>query len=341
MSNEPKNPTDNNQRFSLFPIKYQNLWKAYKSLQDLHWPAHDVQFTNDVNGIKELRPDELHFLQNILAFFNQSDGIINENLALNFYRDIVIPEARAYYTVQMAQETVHSEVYSLLLQEYVSDEAERLKLYNAIDNFESVRKKAEWAKQWLTSKAPLAERLLAFALIEGVFFSGSFCAIFWFRERTPNLTGLCTANDFISRDETLHCRFAIEMYKTLAEIKDAEGDEGLKHIIRPKAGPFNKVSQERIEEIVTSAVESEIEFLSIALPKDLIGMNKEKMAEYIKAVADYWLKEMGFKPIYNARDPFGFMAQMTLTKKVNQFEKFNPDYSRELTTKEIKLVEDF
>lgn len=311
-----KNDAQNN-KYSLFPIRYQDLWSAFETHHKMFWTVKDIDLTQDLNDLKSLTAGELHYITHVLAFFAQSDGVVNENLAVRFYNDVNIPEARAFYADQIQREAVHSWVYSLLIDTYVKDPGEKHKLFNAIESVPAVRKKAQWAIKWIDSNEDFVKRLIAFAIVEGVFFSGSFCAIFWFRKRGL-LPGLATANNWISRDEGMHWEFAVLLYKTL----------GL------------SVTKADFYQIVIEAVCIEKEFVRDALPVGLIGMNSDLMCQYIEFVADFVTKKFGFDPIYGSENPFDFMKMNDLETKVNFFEKRVSEYSHS-DSGELSLKADF
>jgi ribonucleoside-diphosphate reductase beta chain len=297
---------ENPGRFVLFPLKYHDIWEMYKTAEHSFWTAEEIDLAQDLTDWDEkLNDDERHYIKNVLAFFAASDGIVNENLAENFVKEVQYPEAKSFYGFQIAMENVHSETYSLLIDTYIKDEKEKDHLFNAIDTVPSVKKKADWALKWIDSES-FAERLVAFAAVEGIFFSGSFCSIFWLKKRGL-MPGLAFSNELISRDEGLHCEFACLLHN--------------KHIT-------NKVSQERITEIITEAVEIEKEFVTDSLPVSLIGMNAKLMQQYIEFVADYWLSELGCKKFYNAENPFDFMDMLSLQNKSNFFEKRVSEYQK-------------
>jgi len=298
--------TENSGRFVVFPLKYHDIWEKYKTAQHSFWSAEEIDLAQDLTDWEEkLNSDEKHYIKNVLAFFAASDGIVNENLAENFLKEVQYPEAKFFYGFQIAMENVHSETYSLLIDTYIKDDTEKDYLFNALDTVPSVKKKADWALKWIESES-FAERLIAFAAVEGIFFSGSFCSIFWLKKRGL-MPGLAFSNELISRDEGLHCEFACLLHN--------------KYIT-------NKVSQERITEIITEAVEIEKEFVTDSLPVSLIGMNAKLMSQYIEFVADYWLTELGCKKVYNAENPFDFMDMLSLQNKGNFFEKRVSEYSK-------------
>lgn len=298
--------TENSGRFVVFPLKYHDIWEKYKTAQHSFWSAEEIDLAQDLTDWEEkLNDDEKHYIKNVLAFFAASDGIVNENLAENFLKEVQYPEAKFFYGFQIAMENVHSETYSLLIDTYIKDDTEKDYLFNALETVPSVKKKADWALKWIESDS-FAERLIAFAAVEGIFFSGSFCSIFWLKKRGL-MPGLAFSNELISRDEGLHCEFACLLHN--------------KYIT-------NKVSQERITEIITEAVEIEKEFVTDSLPVSLIGMNAKLMSQYIEFVADYWLTELGCKKVYNAENPFDFMDMLSLQNKGNFFEKRVSEYSK-------------
>ena len=299
--------TPNEDRFVLFPLKHNEIWEMYKSHVAVFWTAEEIDLVSDLTDWERLSDNERHFISHVLAFFAASDGIINENLALRFYNDIQSPEARCFYGFQIAMENIHSETYSLMIDTYIKDPTEKDKLFKAVQNFPHVEMKARWAMKWMESKRSFAERLIAFAAIEGIFFSGSFCAIFWLKKRGL-MPGLCTSNEFISRDEGLHCQFACLLHKHLSEEERA--------------------STEVITKIITEAVEIEKEFITKALPVSLIGMNSETMTQYIEFVADHWLVELGAKRFYNTANPFDWMELISLEGKTNFFEKRVSEYQK-------------
>jgi ribonucleoside-diphosphate reductase beta chain len=297
---------ENPSRFVVFPLKYHDIWEKYKTAQMSNWTAEEIDLTQDLTDWDEkLNSDERHYIKNVLAFFAASDGIVNENLAENFLKEVQYPEAKFFYGFQIAMENVHSETYSLLIDTYIKENDEKDRLFNAIDTVPSVKRKADWALKWIESES-FAERLIAFAAVEGIFFSGSFCSIFWLKKRGL-MPGLAFSNELISRDEGLHCEFACLLHN--------------KYIT-------NKVSAERITEIITEAVEIEKEFVTDSLPVSLIGMNAKLMQQYIEFVADYWLDELGCKKFYNAENPFDFMDMLSLQNKSNFFEKRTSEYQK-------------
>lgn len=340
-------------RFCVFPIEHHNLWDFYKRHISTFWTVEEVLLTDDLTDWQKLNDNERYFIKNVLAFFAASDGIVNENLVLNFYNEVQIAEARQFYAVQMMIEAVHGEQYSLLIDTYINDTTEKNKLLNAVETIPAVRRKAEWAMKWieegstlqqmipekhmecyknlqqlisnsqlqlnelssdkvtealdfLTKERPsFAQRLLAFVCVEGIFFSGSFCAIYWLKNKGL-MPGLATANEFISRDEGLHAEFAIELYKMLD----------------------NQLSQETAHDIFKEAVDIEKEFITESLPVSLLGMNSELMSQYIEFVADRWLVMLGYDKIYNSENPFGFMEMISVNTKENFFETRVSQYQK-------------
>lgn len=312
---------ENKDRFVMFPLKYHDIWDMYKNQQHSFWTAEEIDLAQDLTDWNEkLNDNEKHFIKMILAFFAASDGIVNENLAENFLKEVQYPEAKSFYGFQIMMENIHSETYSLLIDTYIKDSDEKDRLFHAIDNYESIKKKADWALKWIGSES-FAERLIAFAAVEGIFFSGSFCSIFWLKKRGL-MPGLAFSNELISRDEGLHCQFACLLHN--------------KHI-------QNKVTPERIKEIICSAVDIERTFITESLPVSLIGMNDKLMQQYIEYVADFWLVELGCQKVYNSENPFDFMEMLSLQNKSNFFEKRVAEYQK-TSDKEIdfdKLDEDF
>ncbi|CAM6087399.1 unnamed protein product [Calypogeia fissa] len=295
----------NPQRFCMFPIKYEAVWEMYKKAQASNWTAEEVDLSGDYKHWEGLTNDERHFVSHVLAFFAASDGIVLENLAIRFMNEVQIPEARAFYGFQIAIENVHSEMYSLLLETYIKDQAEKERLFNAMELIPCVTKKAQWALCWIESGETFAERLVAFACVEGIFFSGSFCAIFWLKKRGL-MPGLTFSNELISRDEGLHCEFACLLYKLLKK----------------------KLPESRVREIVCDAVEIEREFVCEALSCDLVGMNANLMSEYIEFVADHLLVSLGYSKKYNTSNPFDWMELISLQGKTNFFEKRVGEYQK-------------
>ena len=295
--------TENPGRFVIFPIEHNDIWEYYKQHQAAFWTAEEVDLTNDIRDWENLTENEKYFVKNVLSFFAASDGIVNENLAENFYREVQYPEAKFFYGFQLAMENIHSLMYSLLIDTYIGDPKEKDECFNAIDRLPAVQKKAKWALEWI-EKASFAERLVAFAAVEGIFFSGSFCSIFWLKKRGL-MPGLTFSNELISRDEGLHTEFAVLMYSMLK----------------------NKPSKEIVLEIIKEAVELEKEFITESLPCDLIGMNKELMKQYIEYVSDRLLLMLGIEKEYNSSNPFPWMELISVQGKTNFFEKRVGEYS--------------
>ena len=313
---------ENKDRFVLFPIKYDKIWEMYKKAENSFWTAEEVDLSADLKDWEHLNDGERHFITHVLAFFAASDGIVNENLAVNMMNAVQLPEARCFYGFQIMIENIHSEMYSLLIDTYVKDPKEKHRLFNAIDTVPCVKRKADWALRWI-EKGSFAERLVAFAAVEGIFFSGSFCSIFWLKKRGL-MPGLATSNEFISRDEGLHCDFACLLFGMLK----------------------NRLSQKQVYEMITNAVEIEQEFITDALPVDLIGMNAKLMRQYIEFVADRLLNSLGCDKYYNSANPFDFMESISLEGKTNFFEKRVSEYTKSGVGKNredqvVKFDEDF
>lgn len=301
-------PDDN--RFVMFPIKYQDIWEMYKKQVDCFWRAEEIDLSKDLDNWQSLTGDEKYFISMILAFFAASDGIVLENIASRFMTDVQVSEARAFYGFQIAMENVHSETYSLLIETYIKDKTEKDKLLNAIENFPCIKKKSDWAQKWIhDNRSSFATRLVAFACVEGIFFSGAFCSIYWLKKRGL-MSGLTFSNELISRDEALHCEFAVLLYSKL----------------------LKKADKARIYEIIKEAVEIEIEFICDALPCKLIGMNSDLMSQYIKFVADRLVVQLGYKKIYNVENCFPWMELISLQGKTNFFEKRVSEYALATTT---------
>jgi ribonucleoside-diphosphate reductase subunit M2 len=313
-------PDDN--RFVMFPIKYQDIWEMYKKQVDCFWRAEEIDLTKDLGNWESLNADERFFISMVLAFFAASDGIVLENLASRFMNDVQVSEARAFYGFQIAMENIHSETYSLLIETYIKDKEEKSKLFNAIENFPCIKKKSDWAQKWIRdNRSSFATRLIAFACVEGIFFSGAFCSIYWLKKRGL-MPGLTFSNELISRDEALHCEFAVLLYSKL----------------------LKKVDKSRVYEIIKEAVEIETEFICDALPCRLIGMNSDLMTQYIQFVADRLCVQLGYKKIYNASNPFDFMELISLEGKTNMFERKISEYSlanKTQTSDVFELSEDF
>ena len=304
MSKEPLLAPDDN-RFVMFPIKYDDIWQMYKKQVDCFWRPEEIDLTKDLTIWESLHQDERYFVSMILAFFAASDGIVLENLASRFMSEIQVSEARAFYGFQIAMENIHSHTYSLLIETYIKDKEEKSKLFNAIDNFPCIKKKSDWAQKWIhDNRSSFATRLVAFACVEGIFFSGAFCSIFWLKKRGL-MTGLTFSNELISRDEALHCEFAILLYSKMVK----------------------KIDKSRIHEIIKEAVEIETEFICDALPCKLIGMNSDLMTQYIQFVADRLCVQLGYKKIYNVTNSFDWMEMISLEGKTNMFERKISEYS--------------
>lgn len=296
---------ENKNRFVLFPIEHNDIWSFYKKAEASFWTAEEIDLSQDLVDWERLNNDERHFVKHVLAFFAASDGIVNENLAEHFLSEVQYTEAKFFYGFQVAIENIHSETYSLLIDTYIKDSTEKSGLFNAMDTLDCVRKKANWALRWI-DKGSFAERLVAFAAVEGIFFSGSFCSIFWLKKRGL-MPGLSFSNELISRDEGLHCDFACLLYT--------------RHLV-------NKLPKEQVREIIIDAVEIEKEFVTDALPVKLIGMNSDLMSQYIEFVADRLLVELGNEKIYNAINPFDFMEMISIQGKTNFFEKRVGEYQK-------------
>jgi ribonucleoside-diphosphate reductase beta chain len=316
---------DNKDRFVLFPIKYHDIWKMYKQAEASFWTAEELDLITDVQDWNnKLSEDERYFIKHVLAFFAASDGIVNENLAVNFLKEVQYPEARCMYGFQVMIENIHSEAYSLLIDTYIKDVVEKDRLLRAIDTIPCVQKKADWALRWI-DQGSFAERLIAFAAVEGIFFSGSFCSIYWLKKRGL-MPGLSFANELISRDEGLHCDFACLLYTQHLQ---------------------NRLPVEQVTKIITDAVEIEKDFVTNALPVGLIGMNAALMCTYIEFVADRLLVALGCSKVYNATNPFDFMELISLQGKTNFFEKRVGEYQKagvmnnEATSKVFSIDEDF
>ena len=318
---EPLLAADDN-RFVMFPIKHNDIWEMYKKQVDCFWRAEEIDLTKDLKDWESLNQDERFFISMILAFFAASDGIVLENLASRFMNDVQVSEARAFYGFQIAMENIHSESYSLLIETYIKDSAEKNRLFNAIEHFPSIKKKSDWAQKWIhDNRSSFATRLIAFACVEGIFFSGAFCSIFWIKKRGL-LPGLTFSNELISRDEALHCEFAVLLYNKL----------------------LKKMGKARIHEIIKEAVEIETEFICEALPCRLIGMNSQMMTQYIQFVADRLCVQLGYDKIYNVTNSCDFMEMISLESKGNMFERKIGEYGLANKTQNddtFVLTEDF
>ena len=312
---------ENKNRFVLFPIEHHDIWDYYKKAQQVFWTAEEIDLAQDHTDWEKLNEGEQHFVKHVLAFFAASDGIVNENLAENFVSEVQYTEAKFFYGFQIMMENIHSETYSLLIDTYIKDKEEQNHLFNAIDTVPAVQKKAEWALKWIGSES-FVERLVAFAAVEGIFFSGSFCSIFWLKKRGL-MPGLSFSNELISRDEGLHTDFAVHLYNNHIE---------------------NKLSRERLIEIIDSALVIEKEFITEALPVSLIGMNSNLMKQYLEYVSDRLLMDLGVGKVYNAENPFDFMQNIALQNKTNFFEKRVADYVKSgvgEVQEQISFDEDF
>ena len=296
---------ENKNRFVIFPIQHDDIWQWYKKQEASFWTAEEIDLHQDVVDWKKLNDDERYFLKHILAFFAASDGIVNENLAENFVNEVQYSEAKFFYGFQIMMENIHSEMYSLLIDTLVESDSEKDELFNAIERFPAIKKKADWALRWIESES-FAERLIAFAAVEGIFFSGAFCSIFWMKKRGL-LPGLATSNEFISRDEGLHRDFACHLHNT--------------HLV-------NKVPVERITQIIVEALDIEREFITESLPVNLIGMNAKLMAKYLEFVTDHLLETLNCPKVYNTPNPFDFMDMISLEGKTNFFEKRVSEYKK-------------
>jgi ribonucleotide reductase beta subunit family protein with ferritin-like domain len=319
--NEPLLIPDDN-RFVMFPIKYDDIWQMYKKQIDCFWRAEEIDLTKDLAHWDTLSSEERFFLSMILAFFAASDGIVLENLGLRFMNEVQVSEARAFYGFQIAMENIHSQTYSLLIETYIKDSQEKDKLFSALENYDCIKKKGDWAQKWIKdNRSGFATRLIAFACVEGIFFSGAFCSIYWMKKRGL-MPGLTFSNELISRDEALHCEFAVLLYSKL----------------------INKVKKSRVHEIIKEAVEIETEFICEALPCRLIGMNSQLMTQYIQFCADRLCVQLGYDKIYNTCNPFDFMELISLEGKVNFFERYNDSYALATKTKDdntFEFSEDF
>ena len=310
-STEPLLTADDS-RFVMFPIADNSIWEMYKKQIDCFWRVEEVDLSKDITHWNNLTNDEKHFISMVLAFFAASDGIVLENLGMRFMSEVQLSEARAFYGFQIAMENIHSEMYSVLIDTYIQDRKEKTQLFNALENFECIKKKGDWAQKWINDKrSSFATRLIAFACVEGIFFSGAFCSIYWLKKRGL-MPGLTFSNELISRDEALHTEFAVLLYNKLQK----------------------KLSKQKITDIIREAVEIEKEFICSALPCRLIGMNSELMSQYIEFVADRLAIQLGAGAIYSTRNPFEFMELISLEGKTNFFEKRVGEYALATTTKD-------
>ena len=297
--------TENPNRFVMFPLQDQDIWKLYKKMMDSFWRAEEIDFSKDMTHWVTLTENEQYFIKMILAFFAASDGIVIENLGMRFLSDVQLPEARAAYGFQLMMENIHSECYSLLIDTYIKDEKEKTTLFHALDNFPCIKKKADWSIKWINDKrSSFATRLLAFACVEGIFFSGSFCSIYWLKKRGL-MPGLTFSNELIAKDEGMHTDLAVMLFKKLSK----------------------RTPKKKVYEIINEAVDIEKEFICSALPCKLIGMNAKLMSQYIEFVADRLVQQLGFPKIFNVACPFDFMEMISLEGKTNFFEKRVSDYS--------------
>jgi ribonucleotide reductase beta subunit family protein with ferritin-like domain len=297
--------TPNDNRYVMFPIQDDSIWKMYKKQVDCFWRAEEIDFGKDLSDWNKLSSDERYFISMVLAFFAASDGIVTENLAIKFMGDVQLAEARAFYGFQIAMESIHSECYSLMIDTFIKEDEEKDKLFNAVSNFPCIAKKAEWAKKWINdNRSTFAARLVAFACVEGIFFSSSFASIYWMKKRGL-MASLTFSNELISRDEALHCEFAVLLYSKLQK----------------------KLNKKRIYEIIQDAVTIEKEFITEAIPCKLIGMNCKLMSQYIEFVADRLCVQLGYDKIYNSSNPFDFMELISIETKVNFFERTNSEYA--------------
>lgn len=308
---------ENLNRYTVFPIEHYDIWALYKEAVKCFWTVEEIDLSEDLNDWVKLNDNEKHFIKHVLAFFASSDGIVNENLMTNFYNEVQLSESRQFYAFQAAIEAIHGETYSLLLDTYIKDSNEKKKLFQSVTEVPIIKKKAEWAFRWMGKDTNFPERLLAFAIIEGIFFSGSFCAIYWLKSRGI-MPGLSQANHFISRDEGQHCRHAYLLYNKLQ----------------------NKLSKERVYSIIKEAVDIEKEFITEALPVSLLGMNSNEMSKYIEFMSDFLLKQIGCEPYYNTKNPFDWMAYISLENKSNFFETRPTEYQR-VEKGEFSLDTDF
>jgi len=308
----------NPNRFVIFPIEHNDIWDFYVRHQAAFWTAEEIDLSGDIRDWEKLSDNERYFIKNILSFFAASDGIVNENLAENFYREVQYPEAKFFYGIQLAMENIHGLMYSLLIDTYIKNSKEKLDCFNALETLPAVAKKANWALNWIENKS-FADRLVAFAAVEGIFFSGSFCSIFWLKSRGL-MQGLCNANALIFKDENLHCDFAIHLLNN--------------HII-------DKPSEKRIKEILLSALEIEKEFITDSLPVSLIGMNSNLMKQYLEFVTDQLLVKLGCKKVFNVEQPFKFMEQIAVETKGNFFESRTVEYQKAKLNETISFTDDF
>jgi ribonucleoside-diphosphate reductase beta chain len=309
---------ENKDRFVIFPIEHNDIWEYYTQHQAAFWTAEEVDLTEDIRDWENLTDNEKYFIKNVLSFFAASDGIVNENLAENFLKEVQYPEAKFFYGFQLMMENIHSLMYSLLIDTYISNSAEKDECFHAIDTLPAVQKKANWALDWIKNST-FEERLIAFAAVEGIFFSGSFCSIFWLKSRGI-MPGLCSANSLIFKDENLHCDFAIHLLNNHIE---------------------NKPSEKRIKEILLSALDIEKEFITESLPVSLIGMNHNLMKQYLEFVTDGLLVKFGCKKQFNVEQPFKFMEQIAIETKGNFFEGRTLEYQKAKLNETLSFTDDF
>jgi ribonucleoside-diphosphate reductase beta chain len=309
---------ENKDRFVIFPIEHNDIWEYYTQHQAAFWTAEEVDLTEDIRDWENLTDNEKYFIKNVLSFFAASDGIVNENLAENFLKEVQYPEAKFFYGFQLMMENIHSLMYSLLIDTYISNSAEKDECFHAIDRLPAVQKKAKWALDWIENST-FEERLIAFAAVEGIFFSGSFCSIFWLKSRGV-MPGLCAANSLIFKDENLHCDFAIHLLNNHIE---------------------NKPSEKRIKEILLSALDIEKEFITESLPVSLIGMNHNLMKQYLEFVTDGLLVKFGCKKQFNVEQPFKFMEQIAIETKGNFFEGRTVEYQKAKLNETLSFTDDF
>lgn len=308
---------ESDNRYVMFPIQNKSIWDMYKKQVDCFWRAEEVDLSKDSTSWNTLNHDEKHFIKMILAFFAASDGIVLENLGVRFMSEVQLSEARAFYGFQIAMENIHSEMYSLLIDTYIHNETEKTELFEALDNFPCIKKKADWAIKWIHDKnSSFAVRLVAFACVEGIFFSGAFCSIYWLKKR-GKMPGLTFSNELISRDEALHTEFAILLYRQL----------------------LHPLSEEMVRNILKEAVKIEQEFICEALPCRLISMNSKLMSQYIEFIADRLIIQLGYSPIYNSNNPFDFMELISMEGKTNFFEKRVGEYALATKTKDESVFD--
>lgn len=302
---------ENSNRFVMFPVKHNDIWEAFQNHRKAIWFEHEIDLVPDLKDWQKLKDGEKYFIKHVLAFFASSDGIVMENLGVRFFDEIQIPEARAFYSIQLFIENIHSIMYSQLIDTYISDAKEKDSLFRAVETIPSIKRKADWAMKWIKSSDSFATRLVAFAAVEGIFFSGSFCCIYWLNERGI-MPGLCKSNEFIARDEGMHTDFACLLYKNYIN---------------------NKLPDNKLYEIISNAVEIESEFITESLPCNLLGMNSELMKQYIKYVANRLVIQLGYNEIYpNCIQPFGFMDRICLDSKTNFFESRVSEYQKEVVS---------